>query len=247
MKSAVIITGAAGGIGQVLCREFTKAGYHVIASDSSEECPLVEVDSWVGIDLDHFCRKSDYRQRLVEQLREAAEGYNITALINNAAVQEVKSFESLSVEDWTLTLNVNLMAPFLLTQTLLTNLEANAGSVVNISSIHASQTKPGFTAYATSKAALNGLTKSLAVELGSRVRINNICPAAISTPMLESGFAGQENLLDELGEMHPVGRIGKPQEVASLALFLVSDEARFITGANIALDGGISIRLRDPV
>jgi NAD(P)-dependent dehydrogenase (short-subunit alcohol dehydrogenase family) len=247
MKSAVIITGAAGGIGQVLCREFTKAGYHVIASDRSEECPLAEVDSWVGIDLDHLCRKSDYRRRMVEQLREAAEGFNITALVNNAGIQVVKSVESLSVEDWTVTLNVNLMAPFLLTQALLTDLESNAGSVVNISSIHASQTKPEFTAYATSKAALNGLTKSLAVELGSRVRINNICPAAISTPMLVESFAGKENRLDELGEMHPVGRIGKPQEVASLVLFLASDAARFITGTNIVLDGGISIRLRDPV
>ena len=247
MKRAVIITGAAGGIGQVLCREFAKAGYYVIASDRAEECPLAEVDAWVNIDLDRLCRESDYRQHIVGQLREAAKGYDITALINNAAIQIVKFTESLTVEDWTVTLNVNLLAPFLLTQALLPDLEVSVGSVVNISSIHATQTKPGFTAYATSKAALNGLTTSLAVELGSRVRINNICPAAIATPMLLAGFAGHETRLDELGEMHPVGRIGKPQEVASLALFLASDAARFITGANIALDGGIGSRLRDPV
>ena len=231
----------------MLCMEFAKAGYHVIASDCAGACPIAGVDAWVKIDLDRLCRESDYRHRLVEQLRDAAEGCNIATLINNAAVQIVKPTELLAVEDWAVTLNVNLLAPFLLTQGLLTDLEASAGSVVNISSIHATQTKPGFTAYATSKAALNGLTTSLAVELGSRVRINNICLAAIATPMLQAGFAGHETRLDELGEMHPVGRIGKPQEVASLALFLASDAARFITGANIPLDGGIGSRLRDPI
>jgi NAD(P)-dependent dehydrogenase (short-subunit alcohol dehydrogenase family) len=247
MKSAIIITGAAGGIGQALCREFAKAGYHVIASDRTEEHALAEVASWVSIDLDRLCRESDYRQHMVGQLREAAGGYDITALINNAATQIVKFTESLTVEDWAVTLNVNLLAPFLLTQALLPDLEASVGSVVNISSIHATQTKPGFAAYATSKAALNGLTKSLAVELGSRVRINAICPAAIDTPMLIAGFAGHEAEFDELGRIHPVGRIGKPEEVAALALFLASDAARFMNGANITLDGGIGSRLRDPI
>jgi NAD(P)-dependent dehydrogenase (short-subunit alcohol dehydrogenase family) len=247
MKPAVIITGAAGGIGQAMCKEFAKVGYHVIASDRAEECPLAEVDVWVSIDLDRLCRESDYRQRMVEKLRQSAGGYDITLLINNAAVQIIKSTESLTVEDWTATVNVNLLAPFLLTQAFLPDLEASVGSVVNISSIHSTQTKPGFTAYATSKSALNGLTRSLAVELGSRVRINAICPAAIDTPMLIAGFAGHEAEFDELGRIHPVGRIGKPEEVAALALFLASDAARFMNGANITLDGGIGSRLRDPI
>jgi NAD(P)-dependent dehydrogenase (short-subunit alcohol dehydrogenase family) len=222
-------------------------GYHVIASDCAEECPLAEVDAWVSIDLDRLCRESDYRQRMVEKLRQSAGGYDITLLINNAAVQIIKSTESLTVEDWTATVNVNLLAPFLLIQAFLPDLEASVGSVVNISSIHSTQTKPGFTAYATSKAAMNGLTKSLAVELGSRVRINAICPAAIATPMLTASFSGFEARLDELGQMHPVGRIGKPEEVAALALFLASDAAQFITGAEISLDGGIGSQLRDLV
>lgn len=247
MKSAVIITGAAGGIGQALCKQFARADYHVIASDLIEEHSLADIDAWVSIDLDRLCRESDYRHDMVCQLREAAKDYDITTLVNNAAVQIIKSTESLEMDDWAVTLNVNLMAPFLLTQALLSDLEANTGSVVNISSIHATQTKPGFTAYATSKAALNGLTKSLAVELGGRIRTNTICPAAIATPMLTAGFLEQKIQLNELEEMHPAGRIGEPEEVASLALFLASDAAQFITGANISLDGGISSRLRDPI
>lgn len=244
MKPAVIITGAAGGIGQALCKKFAKSDYYVIASDCEEKCPLSEVDAWVSIDLDRLCRESNYRQHMVGQLCQAAKGRNITALINNAAVQIVKSTESLTVEDWTITLNVNLLASFLLIQALL---KVGIVSVVNISSIHATQTKSGFAAYATSKSALNGLTRSLAVELGNRVRINAICPAAIATPMLIEGLAGFEDRLDELGQMHPVGRIGKPEEVAELALFLVSDAAQFITGSEISLDGGIGSQLRDLV
>lgn len=243
MKQAVIITGAAGGIGKVLSSEFIKAGYHVIASDFMDECPLSDFDSWVGIDLDRLCRESNYRQKIFKQIRKAAGNLNITSIVNNAALQKVKSTELLTVEDWNVTLNVNLIAPFLLIQAFLPQLK----SVVNISSIHAEQTKPGFSAYATSKAALNGLTRSLAVELGSSVRINTICPAAIATPMLTAGFANQEIDFSELEQMHPVGRIGKPEEVASLALFLVSDAAAFMNGTNIALDGGISSRLRDPI
>ena len=79
------------------------------------------------------------------------------------------------------------------------------------------------------------------------MRINAICPAAVTTPMLLEGFAGREVALDRLAQMHPAGRIGEPREVAALSLFLVSDAAGFITGAEIALDGGIRARLYDPV
>jgi NAD(P)-dependent dehydrogenase (short-subunit alcohol dehydrogenase family) len=180
-------------------------------------------------------------------LHGALRGRRLAALINNAAVQIVKPSAALTTDDWNRTLNVNLLAPFLLTQALLDELTASHGAVVNISSIHAMQTKPGFVAYATSKAALNGLTRSLAVDLGGRVRVNSICPAAIDTPMLREGFAGREESFDRLAQMHPAGRIGEPAEVAALAVFLASDASAFMTGADIAIDGGIGARLRDPL
>jgi NAD(P)-dependent dehydrogenase (short-subunit alcohol dehydrogenase family) len=120
------------------------------------------------------------------------------------------------------------------------------GSVVNISSIHSTLTKPGFVCYATSKAALGGLTKSAAVELGAKVRINAINPAATATPMLVAGFEDKESALRELGSMHPLGRIAEPEEIARTAVFLASEKASFINGACLNVDGGISARLHDP-
>jgi NAD(P)-dependent dehydrogenase (short-subunit alcohol dehydrogenase family) len=144
-------------------------------------------------------------------------------------------------------LNVNLVAPFLLVQALLQELENANGSVINIASIHAQVTKPEFVCYATSKTALVGLTRSMAVDLGGRVRINSICPAAVSTPMLMAGFEGKDDRFKELSRMHPLGRIGTPDEIAQVALFLASPAASFITGAAINVDGGIGSRLHDPV
>jgi NAD(P)-dependent dehydrogenase (short-subunit alcohol dehydrogenase family) len=100
--------------------------------------------------------------------------------------------------------------------------------------------------YATSKAALVGLTRALAVDLGSRVRVNAINPAAVATPMLLDGFKGKEALYAALGGMHPLGRIAEPAEIAQVALFLASRKAAFITGAAFDVDGGILSRLHDP-
>lgn len=247
MKKVAIVTGAAGAIGEAICKAFAAAGQQIVAIDVRRPDRLADNTVFVDIDLNRYCSDPGYRDASNVRLRDAVSGRSVAALINNAAVQIVKPAGQLTTDDWGHTLNVNLLAPFLLTQTLLDELTAARGAVVNISSIHALQTKPEFVAYATSKAALNGLTRSLAVDLGGRVRVNSICPAAINTPMLRDGFAGHEEGLDQLAQMHPAGRIGEPQEVAALAVFLASDAAGFITGADIALDGGIGARLRDPL
>jgi NAD(P)-dependent dehydrogenase (short-subunit alcohol dehydrogenase family) len=126
-------------------------------------------------------------------------------------------------------------------------LEKAKGSVVNIASIHAVATKPGFVCYATSKAALVGMTRALAVDLGPRVRINAINPAATATPMLLAGFEGKAKQFEELSKMHPLERIAQPWEVAKTAIYLASDDASFITGSVLHIDGGIGGRLHDPV
>jgi NAD(P)-dependent dehydrogenase (short-subunit alcohol dehydrogenase family) len=118
--------------------------------------------------------------------------------------------------------------------------------VINIGSIHARRTKPEFVAYATSKGALETLTRALAVELGSRARVNAISPAAIDTPMLRAGFEGQTQNYEALAQCHPAGRIGTPVELAELALFLASDSALFQNGSIVDFSGGNSGRLHDP-
>jgi NAD(P)-dependent dehydrogenase (short-subunit alcohol dehydrogenase family) len=112
--------------------------------------------------------------------------------------------------------------------------------------VHARATKPGFAAYATSKAALHGLTQALAVDLGPDVRVVGIAPAAINTPMLRAGFEGDPNAFAQLEAVHPAGRIGTPEEVATTIVWLASSAAAFMTGSVLWLDGGVLSRLHDP-
>jgi NAD(P)-dependent dehydrogenase (short-subunit alcohol dehydrogenase family) len=239
-----LITGAAGGIGQALCLAFRRAGYRVIASDLKQ--PAGDYDAYLSGDLASLVREPRSRADFLRELREELGGDGLHALVNNAAVQIVQPAEALRVEDWHLSLDTNVVAPFLLIRELLPELRRARGSVVNISSVHARLTKPGFACYATSKAALNGLTRSLAVELGGQVRINAVNPAATATPMLREGFEGREQAFEELAGMHPVGRVAEPAEVARAALFLASDDASFMNGATLDVDGGIGARLHDP-
>lgn len=247
MSNVSIITGAAGGIGRALCTTFASAGYDVIAVDIRAPKSLDGRTTYVELDLNRYCSSPDYRSNANRRLRDAVGGRKIAALVNNAAIQIVKPVESLTADDWTSTLHVNLLAPFLLTQSFLKDLEVAAGAVVNIASIHATLTKPEFVAYATSKAAFVGMTRSMAVELGKRVRVNAICPAAIDTDMLRAGFEGKEHEFRLLEKAHPTGSIGTPDDVAKLAVFLASSNSPFLTGGVYSVDGAIGSRLHDPV
>jgi len=243
-QRTAFITGANGAIGQALCATFHDAGWRVIASDLAEIAEPV-VDVYMSMDLNRLCRDSVYRDKIFTSLQVELQDGGVHVLINNAAIQCIAPVEQLSVDDLCVTLDVNLVAPFLLIKALLSELQKAEGSVINIASIHAQLTKPNFTAYATSKAALVGMTRSLAVELGNRVRINAICPAAIATPMLEAGFDNNPQGLSDLEKYHPSSQIGTLEELASLALYLANG-TKFMNGMVIGLDGGIASRLHDP-
>ena len=149
---------------------------------------------------------------------EALGGDGVTALGDNVAVQVLGSADTLTTDDWGWSTLTAFLAPFLLTQGLLPELERAGGSVVNVASVHAHLTKPGFVAYATSKAALVGLTRSLAVDLGSRVRVNAVLPAATATPMLLAGLGPGE--AGAVGAVHPLGRVARPEEIAAAVVYL---------------------------
>jgi NAD(P)-dependent dehydrogenase (short-subunit alcohol dehydrogenase family) len=167
------------------------------------------------------------------------------ALINNAAVQILGGVDSLSRQDWQTTLNVNLVAPFVWVQALLPELEQHQGSVVNISSIHAKLTKKNFVAYATSKAALSGMTRAMAVDVGSRIRVNAIEPAAIETEMLRAGFHNEKSFLESLCEKHPQAKIGTPSDISEMAKIIATNSKSFLHGSIIEINGGIGARLHD--
>lgn len=242
MKSA-LVTGAAGGIGAALCTGFRRAGYFVVATDVFE--PAFG-DANIAMDLARLVDDPACRSKFLAAIRAALPGDELTVLVNNAALQIVSPVHELTPESFRSVLDVNVSAPYILSRAFLPELEAARGCIVNIASIHARLTKSGFSAYAASKAALVGLTQAMAVELGARIRVNAISPAAISTNMLKAGFDGQPAAYAALEAHHPAGRIGSPEEVASLAVFLASEEAGFINGANIGLDGAIAGRLHDP-
>lgn len=243
---SVVVTGAAGGIGQALVRAFHNAGYRVVASDCVAPPPVPAGVEYVEADLARTVHDETYAAVVFDRIRERLSANGLHALVNNAAAQVLGGVVELTRDDWVRTLDVNLVAPFLWTQALLSSLEAASGCVVNISSIHARLTKRGFVAYATSKAALSGMTRAMAVDVGDRIRVNAIEPAAIETPMLAAGFVGKPELLERLHAAHPGGRIGQPDEVASLALALCDRRLGFANGACVSLDGGIGGRLHDP-
>jgi NAD(P)-dependent dehydrogenase (short-subunit alcohol dehydrogenase family) len=242
MQKTVIITGVLGGIGRGLAKTFQENQYRVVGLDVRNETSE-HSDLFIRFDLRKYCTDPTYKVNMENRFRESIP--EIHVLINNAAVQILSKLSEIQLEDWNHTLDVNLTGPLLLSQFFQSQLKQSHGCIINIASIHQQLTKQRFIAYATSKSALVGLTKALSVDLQGTVRVNCISPAAIDTSMLREGFNNDENKVQQLNEIHPIQRIGKPAEVSKLALLLAEDELGFINGSNIQIDGGISNVLKD--
>ena len=239
----VIITGSSGGIGKAMVSEFKVAGYFTIGIDRLKSS---SADANIECDLLEILNDEQSASDLFAQIRQALDTKPINVLVNNAALQILGSIEQTTISEFQTTINVNLAVPFLLSKMLFKHLKEAKGSIINIGSIHTKLTKPRFIAYATSKAALSGLTRAMAVDFGKEVRVNIIQPAAISTDMLVDGFKENPEGLKQLRSFHPGGSIGAPIEVAKLAVFLASEECAFINGASLDINGAIGSRLHDP-
>lgn len=183
----------------------------------------------------------------IAEVKTHCNGQPLDVLINNAAVQHLGKTENISLETFRESLDVNITTPFALTKAFLPDLRTSKGTVINVGSVHTRSTKPEFVAYATSKAAIDGLTRALAVDLGPDVRVVALAPAAVDTEMLRAGFEGNPDGFQALQRIHPAGRIAQPTEIGELAVFLASDKAGFMTGTTVYADGGILSRLHDPV
>lgn len=243
--AGVLVTGSAGGVGQALVRAFSEAGYFVIGLDRGG---TLGADYSIEFDLGRLAWDHGAFDVLTDALAVALEGKVFKVLVNNAAIQALGPVEDLSITDFRATMDINLVAAFALVKVALPHLETSGGAILNMGSIHGRLTKPNFSAYATSKGALETLTRSLAVELGAKkIRVNGISPAAVDTAMLRAGFEKNPDGYAELASCHPAGRIADPHEIAELALFLAGDQAKFINGAIVDINGGIGGRLHDPV
>ncbi len=240
-----IITGSSGSIGTALAHRFRQAGFRVCGLDRIGN-PATHLDTFIEVDLNTFAQDMACRNQVFDRIRNWTAGHTIDVLVNNAAYQYVSQHHPLPPEELSKSYNVNLIAPYLLITHLADCLTPQTASVINIGSIHRQLTKPGFVAYATTKAALAALTKGLALDFGDRMRINCIEPASVETPMLLEGFKDFPERRQALEHHHPQQRISSPEEIAELAWLISSPGIRFLHGACIDMSGGISSRLHDP-
>lgn len=249
MKKAIIITGVSGDIGRSLAKEFKLSGWFVIGIDIKEnkDKSISFTDKFYRFDLSYCTKKPKIFDNLVKniKLEISNNNYSLCGIINNAAIQIVKPFKKIETFDWINLFSVNFFAPVEISKAFLDDLSKNNGSILNIGSIHRELTKPYFSAYATSKSALAGLTKSLSVEFGDKIRVNAIEPAAIETSMLKAGFRDHPDQLRKLADFHPSKKIGEPEDISKAALFLMSSEQKFINGTILKISGGINCRLHD--
>jgi NAD(P)-dependent dehydrogenase (short-subunit alcohol dehydrogenase family) len=241
----VVVTGAGSGIGRACAIESAREGARVVVVDlnmqGAEETVrqiLAKKGSAVAFKTD--VSKPDSVMRLAEFTIKSYSG--IDALINNAAIQVNKTVEDISFEEWNLQMSINVGGIFLCSKYFLPHLRASKGSIVNMSSVNGFFVEPMCAGYCTTKAAIIGLTKAMAIDHGHEgVRINCICPGYIDAGLAEGYFQSQPDPVkarEEAGKLHALWRIGKPEEVARVAVFLASDEASFMTGASVVVDGG---------
>jgi 2-hydroxycyclohexanecarboxyl-CoA dehydrogenase len=231
-KTAVV-TGGASGIGRAVAERLRSDGFHVAVLD------LTPTDDGFG----HVVDVTDRAQvdSAISAIRE--EFGPILVLVNAAGVQGFKKFSNLSFQEWSKVIDVNLNGVFHTIQAVLPDMvEEGWGRIVNISSSSTHSGQPYMSHYVAAKSAVNGLTKSLALELGpAGITVNAVPPGFIDTPMLrtaeERGRLGAT--ISEHIARTPVRRVGKPEDIAAAVAFLVSEEAGYITGANISVNGGM--------
>jgi NAD(P)-dependent dehydrogenase (short-subunit alcohol dehydrogenase family) len=241
----VVVTGSGSGIGRACAIEFANAGAKVVVSDinlkgAEETVKKINVNKGAAIAFKTDVSNPESVKQLVAFTIKTY--LKIDALINNAAISVNKTIEDITFEEWNLQMSINVGGVFLCSKHFLPYLRQTKGSIVNMSSVNGFFVEPMCAGYCTTKAAIIGLTKAMAIDHGNEgIRINCICPGYIDTPLAESYFQSLPNpakARKEAAKLHALWRIGKPEEVSHVAVFLASDDASFMTGASVVVDGG---------
>jgi NAD(P)-dependent dehydrogenase (short-subunit alcohol dehydrogenase family) len=242
----IVITGAAKGIGKACVEYFLNNGDAVIALDIDEK-------SLKELDIKHpqltiFACDVSKAKMVKQTIQKAIEHIgDIDVLINNAGIQRYSTVTETSEEEWDLVMNINLKSAFLCAKYGIPSmLKKGKGVVINVASVQAFITQQRAAPYTTSKTALLGLTRSIAVDYAPNIRCVAVCPGTVDTPMLRNAIKASENpekVYQDCIDMHLTKRICPPEEVAALIGFLASDKAGSITGQSFRVDGGLGIHI----
>ncbi|MBI3561590.1 MAG: SDR family oxidoreductase [Gammaproteobacteria bacterium] len=247
----VVITGGSEGIGFGIAKAFAKNGVGVllVARDAAKLKASAETLTPFGVEVELLPADLSDPRAVKQTARNILNIWpEVDVLVNNAGIARFHPFTETDEAQLDLHLNLNVKAPYLLTQQLFNALAARQGVVINISSFFSHRMLPGrpSTAYSLTKGAIDAFTKALAYEAGPQgIRVNAIAPGTVNTPLVRSNIdrlteAGKIKFSDMIGTVYPLGRIGEPDDVAGAAVFLASEHARWITGAILAVDGGLT-------
>ncbi len=225
MEKVVLVTGGARGIGRGIAALLTARGWQVAVAD------LQQTPDFFFIRCD-VAREAAVRACIAKVLKRFG---RLDALVNNAGIADPDTGppERLALKEWNRRIGTNLSGPFLMAKHAVRPLRRTRGAIVNIASTRALQSEPNNEAYAAAKAGLLGLTQALALSLGPAVRVNCVSP----------GWIAHQSVRRRDHAQHPVGRVGRDEDVAELVAYLVSDAAGFVTGQNFVIDGGMTKKM----
>jgi acetoacetyl-CoA reductase len=242
MSRVAVVTGGMGGLGEAICMKLGKMGYKVVATYSPGN---TKHNDWIA-----EMKKQGYEFRAVpvdvtnfescqQAIAQIAKDVGpVDVLVNNAGITRDTTFRKMDLESWQAVINTNLDSVFNMTKPVIDAMaERGWGRIINVSSVNGQKGAFGQTNYSAAKAGMHGFTKAAALEYAKKgVTVNTISPGYIGTKMV---MAIPKEVLDsKIIPQIPVGRLGKPEEVAGLVAYLCSEEAAFVTGANIAINGG---------
>lgn len=242
MTRVALVTGGMGGLGEAICIKLAALGYRVVSTYAPDD---ENADEWLkgmrnmGFRFSGYaCDVADFEacQRCVAQVAE--EIGPVDVLINNAGITRDMTFRKMGKADWDVVMRTNLDSVFNMTKQVIEGMvDRGWGRVINISSVNAQKGAFGQTNYAAAKAGMHGFTKSLAQEVArNHVTVNTISPGYMATRMVTE--IPEEILDSKILPQIPLGRLGKPEEIAGLVAYLASEEAAYVTGANISINGG---------
>jgi glucose 1-dehydrogenase len=249
-NKVAVVTGAARGIGRAISERLHAEGARVLLVDCNAAGVAAAAEAMPAVDgakaeslVANLADPANIA-RLADEVR--ARTPRIDVLVNNAGIELDMPFNRVTTELFDRVIAVNLRAPLFITQALAPFFPAAGGAIVNISSIHAEHAFPNSIPYACSKAGLMALTRNLALELAPRhIRVNAVCPGYIDTPMWDEWLLSSsdpEALARETEALHPLGRRGQPQDVASAVAYLASAHSAWVTGTCVVVDGGLTVR-----